>query len=58
MVTLSSTLSPHSHFFYSIGCIFGELLVKDAILKGNGELDVSNCNSINDEMMSSFAFFP
>ena len=30
--------------FYSIGCIFGELLVKDAILKGNGELDVSNCN--------------
>ncbi|KAL7538393.1 hypothetical protein ACHAWF_006075 [Thalassiosira exigua] len=24
---------------WSIGCIFGELLTKDAILKGNGELD-------------------
>ena len=25
----------------SIGCIFGELLIKDAIMKGTGELDVS-----------------
>lgn len=24
---------------WSVGCIFGELLIKDAILKGNGELD-------------------
>ena len=26
---------------WSVGCVFGELLCKDAILKGNGELDVS-----------------
>lgn len=25
--------------FCSIGCIFGELLIKDAIMKGTGELD-------------------
>ena len=35
----------YSHHLYfvtnSVGCIFGELLIKDAILKGNGELDVS-----------------
>jgi cell division cycle 2-like protein len=26
---------------WSVGCVFGELLYMDAILKGNGELDVS-----------------
>lgn len=27
---------------WSVGCVFAELLCKDAILKGNGELDVSS----------------
>lgn len=26
-------------FTYSIGCIFGELIIKDAIMQGQGELD-------------------
>jgi len=35
---------------WSVGCVFGELLCKDAILKGNGELDVSAVSLIRGEI--------
>jgi hypothetical protein len=39
----------------SVGCIFGELLIKDAILKGNGELDVSLLPCFYKKIMKDFS---
>ena len=38
---LTSSCRARCFFSRSVGCIFGELLIKDAIMKGTGELDVS-----------------
>lgn len=50
----------YSHHLYfvtnSVGCIFGELLIKDAILKGNGELDVSLPFYLRPNYVHGFSF--
>ena len=52
-----------AYFPHRIGCIFGELLVKDAILKGTGELDQIQkifklLGTPTDEEWPEFSYLP